>query len=171
VGQFEVTADFRTLVNQWRKLGELPTVSHPKLIHYGTRRRVHLYKLAMVSAIDRSDLLVLTREDFNQAMTWMTEAEFHMPDIFKAGAGNADSKAMDEIYHYVLTDGAKNKEGIVERKIIRFARNFIPLNSIERVIQIMVMGGMIKVVKEDFRTKQRYFKAEVPDIDTDGNLI
>jgi hypothetical protein len=169
VGQFEVTEDFRTLVNQWRKLGEPPAVSHPKLIHYGTRRRVHLYKLAMVSAIDRSDLLVLTREDFNKAMSWMTEAEYSMPDIFKAGAGNADAKAMDEIYHYVLTDGVKAP--VPERKIIRFAKNFVPLNSIERVIQIMIMGGMIKVVKEDFRSKQRWFKAEVPDIDQDGNLI
>ncbi len=169
VGQFEITKDFRSLVTQWRKLGEPPAVSHPKLIHYSTRRRVHLYKLSMVSAIDRSDLLVLGREDFNRAMNWMTEAEQHMPDIFKAGAGNADAKAMDEIYHYVLTEGMK--EMVPERKIIRFAKNFVPLNSIERVIQIMLMGGMIRVVKEDFRTKQRFFKAEVPDIDHDGNLI
>ncbi len=169
VGQFEITKEFRDLVTQWRQLGEPPVISHPKLIHYGTRRRVHLYKLAMVSAIDRSDLLVLGREDFNRAMNWMTEAERHMPDIFKAGAGNADAKAMDEIYHYVLTDGAKGP--VAERKIIRFAKNFVPLNSIERVIQIMVMGGMIRVVKEDFRLKQRFFKAEVPEIDTDGNLI
>lgn len=169
VGQFEVTEDFRTLVNQWRQLGEPPAISHPKLIHYGTRRRVHLYKLAMVSAIDRSDLLVLTREDFNRAMTWMTDAEHHMPDIFKAGAGNVDGKAMDEIYHFVLTEGAKAE--VPERKIVRFAKNFVPLNSIERVIQIMVLGGYLRETRVDYRSKQRFFKAEVPDIDTDGNLI
>jgi len=169
VGQFEITKEFRDLVNQWRQLGEPPAISHPKLIHYGTRRRVHLYKLAMVSAIDRSDLLVLGREDFNRAMNWMTEAERHMPDIFKAGAGNADAKAMDEIYHYVLTEGGKGP--VVDRKIIRFAKNFVPLNSIERVIQVMFMGGMLKVVKQDLRTGQKYYLAEVPEIDTDGNLL
>ncbi len=168
VGTFTVTEEYRKAVNTWRQMGELPTVSHPKLIHYGTRRRVHLYKLSMISAIDRSDLLVLTRDDFNRAMNWMTEAERNMPDIFKAGAGNADGKAMDEIYHYVLTLGAK---GLVpERKIINFAKDYVPLHSIERVIQIMLLGGKISAVKQDFRTGQRFFKAEVPDLDEDGNL-
>ena len=99
----------------------------------------------------------------------MTEAERHMPDIFKAGAGNADAKAMDEIYHYVLTEGGKGP--VVDRKIIRFAKNFVPLNSIERVIQVMFMGGMLKIVKQDLRTGQKYYLAEVPEIDTDGNLL
>jgi hypothetical protein len=168
VGKFTVTEEYKTAVSTWRKLGEPPVVSHPKLIHYGTRRRVHLYKLSMVSAIDRSDMLLLTKDDFNRAMNWMTEAEHFMPDIFKAGAGNADAKAMDEIYHYVLTLGAKGP--VPERKIVNFAKDYVPLHSIERVIQIMLMAGMVKVVKQDFRNGMRFFKAEVPDIDEDGNL-
>jgi len=167
VGGFKVTEEYRDCVNTWRKLGEPPVVSHPKLIHYGTRRRVHLYKLSMVSALDRSDLLLLTKDDFNRAMNWMTEAEAFMPDIFKAGAGNADGKAMDEIYHYVLT--LQSKGPVVERKIINFAKDRVPLHSIERVIHIMTMGGMLRVVKQDLRNGQRFFKAEVPDIDLDGN--
>jgi len=167
VGQFKVTTEYRDAVNIWRQLGEPPVVSHPKLIHYGTRRRVHLYKLSMVSALDRSDLLLLTKDDFNRAMNWMTEAEAFMPDIFKAGAGNADGKAMDEIYHYVLT--LQSKGPVIERKIINFAKDRVPLHSIERVIHIMTMGGMLRVVKQDLRNGQRFFKAEVPDIDLDGN--
>ena len=169
VGQFKVTEDYRNCVNTWRKLGEPPVVSHPKLIHYGTRRRVHLYKLSMVSAIERSDLLVLTRDDFNRAMNWMTEAEAAMPDIFKAGAGNADAKAMDEIYHFVLTMGVKGP--VPERKIINFAKDRVPLHSIERVVQIMLISGMLKVVKQDFRMGTRFFKAEVPEVDEDGSLV
>jgi len=168
VGSFQVTEDYRAAVNTWRSLGEPPVVSHPKLIHYGTRRRVHLYKLSMVSALDRSDILMLTKDDFNRAMNWMTEAEVFMPDIFKAGAGNADAKAMDEIFHYVLTLGASGP--VPERKIINFAKDRVPLHSIERVIQIMILGGMLRVVKQDFRTKMRFFKADVPDVDADGNL-
>jgi len=168
VGQFKVTTEYRDAVNTWRKLGEPPIVSHPKLIHYGTRRRVHLYKLSMVSAFDRSDVLLLTKDDFNRAMNWMTEAEAAMPDIFKAGAGNADAKAMEEIYHYVLTLQAKG--AVPERKIINFAKDRVPLHSIERVIQIMILGGRLRPVKQDFRTGQRFFKAEVPEIDEDGNL-
>ena len=61
----EVTQDYRDAVNNWRALGEQPVPSHPKLIHYVTRRRTHLYKLSMVSAIDRSNALILTKDDFN----------------------------------------------------------------------------------------------------------
>ena len=67
IGQFEVTKDYRDAVNNWRALGEQPVPSHPKLIHYVTRRRTHLYKLSMVSAIDRSNALIKSkyvREEF-----------------------------------------------------------------------------------------------------------
>jgi hypothetical protein len=169
VGRFEVTAEYRNAVNNWRQAGEPDVPSHPKLIHYATRRRVHLYKLSMVSAIDRSDVLLLTVDDFNRALGWLLEAEATMPDIFKAGAGNADARAMDEIYHYVLTLGARGP--VPERKIINFAREHIPLHSIERVVAVMERSGMITAVGLDKRTGLKLFKASVPEIDLDGNLL
>ncbi len=169
VGKFEVTPDYRTAVNNWRELGEPPMPSHPKLIHYATRRRVHLYKLSMVSAIDRSDVLLLTKDDFNRALGWLIEAEATMSDVFKAGAGNADARAMDEIYHYVLTIGARGP--VAERKIISFAKEHIPLHSIERVIGIMERAGMLVQARLDPKTGLRMYKAAVPDIDTEGNLL
>src|SRR6266446_6561991 len=169
VGRFEVTPDYSTAVNNWRQLGEPPLPSHPKLIHYATRRRVHLYKLSMVSAIDRSDVLLLTKDDFNRALGWLIEAEGTMSDIFKAGAGNADARPMDEIYHYVLTIGGRG--AVAERKIINFAKEHIPLHSIERVIGIMERAGMLVQARLDPKTGLKMYKAAVPDIDLDGNLL
>lgn len=171
VGEFQVTEAYRNAVNNWRAVGEPPVPTHPKLIHYATRRRVHLYKLSMVSAIDRSDSLLLTEDDFNRAMTWLVAAEATMPDIFKAGAGNADAKAMDEIYHYVLTTSALMKGPVPERKIINFAKERVPLNSIDRVVKIMESAGMIEATHIDKRTGQRLWKASVPEIDADGDRI
>ena len=71
-------------------LGEPPVPDHPKLIHYITRRRTHLYKLSMVASIDRSNALSLTQDDFNKALGWLIEAELTMPDIFKAGSTSVD---------------------------------------------------------------------------------
>lgn len=169
-GKFEVTEDYRTAVNNWRAAGEPVVPNHPKLIHYATRRRVHLYKLSMVAAIDRSNHLLLTKEDFNRALGWLLEAELTMPDIFKAGSGNADAKAMDEIYHYVLVSEASYKNGkghslgVPEHKVTNFARERIPIHSILRVIEIMERSGMIRSLGMDSRTQQRRFVAEVPDI-------
>ena len=156
VGKFEVTEAYRTAVNNWRELGELPTPNHPKLIHYVTRRREHLYKLSMVAAIDKSNALILTVDDFNTAMNWLVEAERHMADIFKAGATNADGQAIDEIQHFIMINDRGN--GMSEQKIIRFASDRIPIHSVLRVIEIMVSSGMIELVGVDRKSKQRFFR-------------
>jgi len=160
-GKFEVTPDYRTAVNNWRAAGEPVVPTHPKLIHYATRRRVHLYKLSMVAAVDRSNTLLLTKEDFNRAMGWLLEAELTMPDIFKAGAPNADSKAMDEIYHYVLTNDYGSR-GLHESKVMNFARERIPIHSVGRVIEVMMQSGMLSSIRQKDGTRR--FVAEVQDI-------
>lgn len=170
VGKFDITPAYRDAVNNWRAVGEPVQPTHPKLIHYCTRRRVHLYKLSMLSAIDRSDTLLLTVDDFNRAMGWLAEAEAAMPDIFKAGAGNADAKAMDEIYHFVLTSCGVTRGPIPERKIINFARQLVPLTSLDRIVKTMEQAGLIRAVSMDRRTGQKLWKAEVPSVDEDGDL-
>lgn len=158
VGSFNVTEDYRTLVNTWRNQGEAPAPNHPKLIHYNTRRRVHFYKLSMIAAIDRSNVLTLTREDFNRAMNWLVEAETFMSDIFKAGATGTDSQAMDEIYHFVLIGDMLGK-GVLEQKVINFARERVPAHSVIRVLEIMRQSGQIEATAVDRRTGQRFWKA------------
>lgn len=158
-GEITVTEDYRKLVNLWRQAGEqtegAPAPSHPKLIHYNTRRRVHLYKLSMVAALDRSNTLLLTREDFNRAMGWLAEAEGVMPDIFKAGVQGADSQAMEEIKHFVLVED--RGKGVSEQRILNFARERIPLHSIDRVIGVMERAGMIHAAFVQKGTGFRFF--------------
>lgn len=162
IGKFEVTEDYRTAVNHWRGLGEPPVPSHPKLIHYVTRRRAHLYKLSMIAAIDKSNALVLTVDDFNTAMGWLIEAETYMIEIFKAGATNADAQSMEEILHLIKINDKGH--GISEEKIRRFARDRIPLHSILRIIEIMEGSGQIILRGVDRATKLRWYSA-APDDD------
>jgi len=157
IGQFEVTEDYRTAVNNWRALGEAPMPSHPKLIHYVTRRRTHLYKLSMVSAVDRGNALILTKSDFNRAMGWLLEAEGTMPEIFKAGATNADAAAMDEIIHFIKISDTGH--GVSEQKITRFAQERIPIHSILRTIEILEKSGQITCLGVDRATKIRYYQS------------
>lgn len=158
VGEFKVTEDYRNLVNLWRAQDEAPQPNHPKLIHYNTRRRAHLYKLSMIACLDRSSVLMLTREDFNRAINWLHEAEEFMPDIFKAGATSVDAQAQDEIYHYLLTLDIQ-KKGVPEYKLFNFARERVPAHSVERVLQIMVRSNMIEAVAIDKKTGMRLFRA------------
>ena len=152
IGEFKVTSGYQDAVNEWRAGGELPAVTHPKLLHYSTRRRVHIYKLSMVSAVDRSDVLLLTRDDFNRALAWLIEAEASMADIFLAGASNADQKAIDEIHHYVITSCVGGRK-ISSQRIVNFAKARIPLHSVERVITVMEKSGLICQAGLDPRNK------------------
>jgi hypothetical protein len=156
-GQFHVTPEYRTAVNNWKELGCDPVPSHPKLIHYATRRVTHLYKLSMVASVDRDNGLALTVADFNRAMGWLLEAEREMPEVFKAGTTNADGQAMDEIAHYVMINDRGT--GVSEQRIVHFARERVPIHSILRIIEIMERSGQIACVNVDKRTAVRYFRS------------
>lgn len=158
-GPMHVTQDYIDCVNHWRNVEEeRPLPDHPKLAHYITRRRVHLYKLSMVASVDRGNTLVLTREDFIQARHWLEEAESFMPDVFKAGATNADGSAMDEIATYVRVTDKGN--GVSEQKIIHYAREHVAIHSILRIIEIMEKSGQLWLVGTERGTGIKYYSAK-----------
>lgn len=159
-GQFGVTADYKSAINNWRQLGQVPVPNHPKLLHYCTRRLAHLFKLSMVACIDRSNTLLLTKDDFNTAMGWLLSAESTMPEIFRAGSIGADSKVMDETFFYVKNAGMLTKHGgVPESKIIDFIRERVPAHSVMRVLEVMERGGKLQPIGQDPRTQQKVYQA------------
>lgn len=154
-GQFTITESYRKAVNNWEDLGFPPVPNHPKLLHYNSRRKVHLYRLSMISAVDRGNVLVIDVSDFNRAMGWLLEAESTMPDIFKAGATNADGAAMDEITNFIMIND--KGLGISEQAITHFARNRVPLHSILRVIEILEQSGQIWCRGMNSHTGLKYY--------------
>lgn len=156
-GQFHVAPDYIDCINNWRKLGEPPVPDHPKLTHYVTRRRVHLYKLSMVSSVDRGNSLMLGREDFNRAIYWLAEVERGMPKVFEAGVGSLDGQAMDEIVHFVKA--VDRGHGVNEQKIMSFARSLVPLHSMLKVIEAMEQTGQLRLLGVDKNTGLRWYTA------------
>lgn len=144
IGKFSVTEDYRNAINNWRALGEPPKPTHPRLLHYCTRRKEHLYRLSMIASVDKSNALILTKEDFNRAMGWLLEAEQDMAHIFKSQSEASDGAVMDEIHHYV----ARFPKGVKEHDIIREARKRVPAHAVLRVIEVMEKSGMIEGTKD-----------------------
>lgn len=163
-GGFEATEDYRNAINNWRKLNQEPIPNHPKLTHYNTRRLAHLLKLSMIAAVDIGNSLLLTRAAFNTAMGWLLEAEQYMPDIFKAGSTGADAKAQDEIYHFIFSNDLK-AIGLPERKIVNFARGFVPAQSVMKVLEVMERSGMIRKTAIDMKTGDALWQAVVRETD------
>jgi len=111
----------------------------------------------MVSSADRGDSLLLTLEDLNRAMSWLLEAEIFMPEIFKAGSTQADAKAMDEIYHFLLVGGGN--KGLSEHQVVNFAKERLPIHSCTNAIKVMETSGLIKAIGVDRATGLRRYVA------------
>lgn len=145
-GEFELSEEWRNLVNKWRlKDDENPKPSHPKLIHYNARRAAHVYKLSMVSAASRSDDLILLGDDFRIALGWLHQIEKHMPEIFTAGTVGADARIMDQIQHFIEDQG----KPVTEHRILRYASNLLPAHTLIKVLHVMQVSNRLRKVSDD----------------------
>lgn len=157
IGRFSVTEEYRNAINAWKELDQdtpsVPKPTHPRLLHYCTRRKEHLYRLSMVAAIDRSSALVLTKDDFNRAMGWMGEAEIGMPQIFKTQSETSDGAVMDEMLHFVQKRGS-----LKEQDLIRELGKRVNAHAVGRVMEVMERSGMIVMESKD-RFGIKTFKA------------
>jgi hypothetical protein len=143
-GQFLASKAFGKAMHDWKIMDLAPVPQHPKLRHYNSRRWAHLLKLAMVASVDRSNDLRLEVEDFNQAMTWLIEAERLMPKIFQEGAIVPDSRIMDEVAHFVKMNGK-----VKEYLIYNFIRERIGAMHIKYIMEALQAARLIKPVDID----------------------
>lgn len=139
-GEFRVSQEFADKATDWRRHGEHPKPRHPRLEHYNTRRRAHLYKLAMVASVDRDNNLDVLGEDFHRAISWLEDAELRMENIFDIGATSPDARAMDEIIDFVRREGPVGKG-----RVLWFASRRLPQYAVYRCLDILVHAGQLKL--------------------------
>lgn len=131
-------------IDRWQLAGSPPEVDHPRLRHYASRRIAHLTKLCMVASMSRADnQMRITFEDYQTALDWLVEAEFFMPDIFKAMVTGGDSAAIEETFHFVFTQWTTKKKGVPEHLITQFLMQRVPNHSVVRILELMQRSNMI----------------------------
>ena len=121
---------------------------------------MHIYKLSMIASLNRDNAMTLLESDFFTALEWLAEVEHAMPDIFKAGASNADAQAMDDIIHFIKINDMGS--GVSEQRIVAYAASRIPLASVHRVIDTLAAMGKIFLFRTDLRAKVRFFTVTPP---------
>jgi hypothetical protein len=139
-GEFEISPEYREAVFSWRQGGESPKPTHPKLLHYATRRRAHLHKLAMVSCVDRGQRLRLTVEDYKTALAWLIEAELSMPSIFEEGTTSIDGRVIDEVIDFVRRQGGP----VAHHRLVYETAKRVPAHSVLKIIELMWLSGRLK---------------------------
>lgn len=136
-GEFTFTEEAKNALVAWHMAGGPPAPDHPRLHNYNTRRTTHLLKLCMVASACAEDNLIVTMAQFNTALDWLIEAEVLMPDIFKAMVVNADSKAMDECWHFAYQIFMKERQPVAEHRLIAFLQDRVPVQNVMRMLQVM----------------------------------
>lgn len=149
-GQFRWESSAVAAMENWARAGGPPIPDHPRLQHYNSRRNAHLLKLSMVASIARGDNdMTVTLADFQNALSWLVEVEYFMPDIFKSMITGGDSAAMDEVYHFVFSIYTKEKKPLAEHRIVRFISERVPAHSVMRVFETMFKSNMLEVESHD----------------------
>ena len=145
--KFTWTKESANIMQRWYETGGEPAPDHPKLLGYCTRRGAHLIKLCQVASISDSDDMVITIEHFQRALDWMIEVEHFMPDIFKAMSQGGDGQLIKECWHFFYKIYLKKQEPIKEYRLIRFLQERTPSHNVERILNLMVKGNMLKLVE------------------------
>jgi hypothetical protein len=143
-GEMKLTDECIEAFRAWHLASGPPIPTHPKLVHYCSRRTSHTIKLAMVASAARGNDMIITLADFELARNWLLGAELTMPDVFKAGVIGADSKAMEECWHFVWSNWSKDKKPLPEYRVVQFVSARIAAHSVMHVINLMERDGTLK---------------------------
>jgi hypothetical protein len=144
-GKISFTSDAKAAIEEWHLLDGPPRPDHPKLKHYLTRRVTHLLKLCMICSIARSNELIVTLDDYSEALSLLLEAEHYMPDVFKAMGAGGDAKAIEECWYFCSKLFIKKKEPVEEYKLMQFLQERVPAHSVASVLGIMVSAKLLKL--------------------------
>lgn len=152
-GEMKFTDEAAAVFIAWHRHGVdggPPIPDHPKLMHYSKRRSAHLLKLCMIVSAARSSDLIITIEDYVEALDLLVEAETFMPDIFKAMRTGGDSNVMDETWHHVYKLFMKENKPIAEGRVVAFLAERTPAHNVARVLEVMVRIGIFKLQSVDY---------------------
>lgn len=145
-GKFQWESKATNAIQEWYKAKGPPIPDHPKLFHYTTRRTAHLIKLCMIASAARSDDLIITLENYQEALGWLLDAEASMPEIFKAMASGGDRQIMDDTWYYVYKLYVKEKHAILQSRVIDYMSRRVPAFKIASMLQALVSAGILKQV-------------------------
>lgn len=144
-GKIEWDKEAADFMLAWYDGGNQPVPDHPKLLNYSARRTAHVLKLSMVAAVARSDFdYTIQKDDVEQAMVWLFEAEDNMPDIFRSMSSGGDSAAIEETWHMVFSTYAREKKPVSEARVIAHLRSRVPSHAVERIMMLMEKEGLLR---------------------------
>lgn len=122
--------------------GGNPVPSHPRLLHYCTRRTQHLIKLMMLRALDLGTM-DLTAEFYDWAFDTLIATEARMPEIFQEQNQGGETQTVNDLHHELVLHYAKTKKPVPRGYVYALFGSRVPSWKIEALLKMAVTGGWL----------------------------
>lgn len=143
-GQCSWDNDAREFIREWDRSGGQPRPKHSKLRHYCQSRTHFVLKLAIVSNFSSVANGHLRLFDFKRAVSWLTEAERVMPDVFRDMIGKSDQAIYEELRYFIISEYQRAGRTPVKRNIVwKFVGARVPSDKIGRLIEAALAADFI----------------------------
>ncbi len=144
-GKFGFTVEAKEFLDRWYLSGMQPAPTHPKLIHYNSRRITHLLRLSMIASASEENFPEITLLHVQTALGWLVEAEANMPGLFTTLTSGGDSEVIEECVHYLFQQYIKrNSKPVPETSILLFLQSRVGAQQVLPLINHMVKAKLIK---------------------------
>lgn len=143
-GPMTVSEEAQAEINRWNlEDAENDQPHHPKLVHYNTRRIMHLLKVCMILAASEGRMHIELRH-WQEALKIIYEAEDRMPEIFKEMANTGSKQIIDQAYYFILKMYNTTKKPVPEHKIMQFLVSHVPAHQVQYTLETMLRSEIIK---------------------------
>lgn len=148
-GPMTVSKETQEAINVWNTVtSEHEKPTHPRLIHYNTRRVLHLLKLCMIKAASQGKMEIGLAE-WEWALKCLYEAEDRMPEIFKEMSNTGSKQIIDQAYYFILKAyNASGKKPVPEHRVIQFLVSHVPAHQVQYMLEAMLRSNIIKEWKD-----------------------
>lgn len=146
-GRFGWTEGFASEWDKWcRTNHENPPFKDPKFDGYNGRRRVHLMKLSMISAVSHGyNGLVLTTDDLENAITMLGEVEENMGMVFSGVGKSQIADILHRVTSFLLIRRIK------ELPVADLMKHFggdLDSFTLDRVLSTLEVSKVIKIARK-----------------------
>jgi hypothetical protein len=161
-GEFLWEPPAAEFLEEWYGRDLEPIPQHPRLESYSSRRLIHVGKLAMIMSASESNEMIIKLPHVEAAKTTLLDAEVSMPEIFKGMTKKTQQNEIDETFDWMWMQFHTKHKPIVENTLNHFLHRMVPVDQIKRIIDQMVLSGMIKEVESGMYGSAGKLKAYEP---------
>ena len=113
-----------------------------------SRRKAHIIKLCMISAVSRTQNLIVELDDFTRAQKWLLDAEISMPDVFRAMKQKSDEQLIKEAHHWVYAKWSstlREKRGALPESVLwEFIQDRTTSERVKSIVEALYRSDFIR---------------------------